>query len=107
MIKPWHNEKLISTINEALKKKDSNRAASSPISKITKAATGASLIIGESEPMKDIFLKVDKIAPTDANVLILGENGTGKDLVATAIHQQSLRANKPLNSPLLHLLKKG
>lgn len=95
MIKPWHNEKLISTINEALKKKDSNRAASSPISKITKAATGASLIIGESEPMKDIFLKVDKIAPTDANVLILGENGTGKDLVATAIHQQSLRANKP------------
>jgi len=45
--------------------------------------------------MKDIFFKVEKIAPTDANILILGENGTGKDLIAKAIHQHSLRAEKP------------
>lgn len=45
--------------------------------------------------MKDIFFKVQKIAPTDANILILGENGTGKDLIAKAVHQHSLRAEKP------------
>jgi DNA-binding NtrC family response regulator len=92
MIKPWHNEKLITTISEALKKKEHNKA--SFVTK-TKATAGISPIIGESEAMKDIFVKIEKIAPTDANVLILGENGTGKDLIATAIHQQSLRAGKP------------
>jgi transcriptional regulator with GAF, ATPase, and Fis domain len=52
-------------------------------------------LIGESEVMEEIFLKIGKIAPTDANILILGENGTGKDLIAKAIHQQSMRAEKP------------
>jgi DNA-binding NtrC family response regulator len=52
-------------------------------------------LIGESEVMQQIFYKIEKIAPTDANILILGENGTGKDLVAKAIHQHSLRADKP------------
>src|SRR5687768_5911198 len=45
--------------------------------------------------MQDIFYKIQKIAPTDANILILGENGTGKDLIAKAIHNQSLRAERP------------
>lgn len=45
--------------------------------------------------MRDIFYKVQKIAPTDANVLILGENGTGKEVIAKAVHQFSLRAAKP------------
>src|SRR3954470_23472843 len=45
--------------------------------------------------MQEIFYKIQKIAPTDANILILGENGTGKDLIARAIHQQSMRADKP------------
>ena len=52
-------------------------------------------LLGESEAMQEIFYKIEKIAPTDANILILGENGTGKDLIAKAIHQQSLRADKP------------
>jgi transcriptional regulator with PAS, ATPase and Fis domain len=52
-------------------------------------------LLGESEIMQEIFYKVEKIAPTDANILILGENGTGKDLIAKAVHQQSLRADKP------------
>ncbi len=51
-------------------------------------------LIGESEIMQEIFLKIEKIAPTDANILILGENGTGKDLIAKAVHQQSMRAEK-------------
>jgi two-component system, NtrC family, response regulator HydG len=92
MIKPWHNEKLISTITEALKKKGGSKTTAAQTKKVQGTNAG---IIGESEAMKDIFLKVEKIAPTDANVLILGENGTGKDLIATAIHHQSLRANKP------------
>ncbi|MBV8388209.1 MAG: sigma-54-dependent Fis family transcriptional regulator, partial [Mucilaginibacter sp.] len=51
--------------------------------------------LGDSDVMQDIFHKVNKIAPTDANILILGENGTGKDLMAKAIHERSLRADKP------------
>ena len=45
--------------------------------------------------MKDVFVKLKKVAPTDANILILGENGTGKDLIAKAIHENSLRKNMP------------
>jgi transcriptional regulator with GAF, ATPase, and Fis domain len=52
-------------------------------------------LLGESDAMQDIFYKVEKVAPTDANNLKLGENGTGKDLIAKALHQHSLRAEKP------------
>lgn len=91
VVKPWHNEKLVETIKETLKGKE-------------KTATGVPVygspvigkeLIGNSEVMHDIFFKIEKIAPTDANILILGENGTGKDLIAKAIHQHSLRAHKP------------
>lgn len=94
MIKPWHNEKLISTISEAVNKKSLGKT-SAPTVKTTSHSIIGSLLLGDSEAMKDIFLKIDKIAPTDANVLILGENGTGKDLIAQAIQQKSLRSNKP------------
>ena len=91
MVKPWHNEKLISAIRETLKQKGSNQTTVQP-------GAGDSIIgtelLGNSEPMQDIFYKIKKIAPTDANILILGENGTGKDLIAKAIHQLSLRADK-------------
>jgi two-component system, NtrC family, response regulator HydG len=93
MIKPWHNEKLLATISEALKKKNSDKSAAT--AKYTGDSVIGSRLLGESEAMKDIFLKIDKIAPTDANVLILGENGTGKDLIAQAIQQKSLRNRKP------------
>ena len=88
VVKPWHNEKLIETIKATLKAKGKGSTNTS-IPVIGKE------MIGESEVMNNIFFKIEKIAPTDANILILGENGTGKDLIARAIHQHSLRADKP------------
>lgn len=91
VVKPWHNEKLINTIAQAAK---NNSQASTSLKLSTEKPVIGSELIGESEVMQDIFYKIHKIAPTDANILILGENGTGKDLIAKAIHQQSLRADK-------------
>jgi two-component system, NtrC family, response regulator HydG len=93
VVKPWHNERLLVTIREALKKNEINKGANA-IPSVGGSIIGSELI-GESEAMRDIFYKVEKIAPTDANILILGENGTGKDLIAKAIHEKSLRADKP------------
>jgi DNA-binding NtrC family response regulator len=53
-------------------------------------------IIGESDAVKEVFSKVEQVGPTDTTVLILGETGTGKELVARAIHHASLRQNRPL-----------
>ncbi len=92
VVKPWHNEKLLITIKEALNKKTNGKANEVPVqfdSILNRE------LLGESQVMQEIFYKIQKIAPTDANILILGENGTGKDLIAKAIHQQSLRVNKP------------
>jgi len=89
VVKPWHNEKLIATIKDLLDKQGGVKPPKSV------KAGGSTSILGESDAMLDIFHKVNKIAPTDANILILGENGTGKDLMAKAIHERSLRADKP------------
>ena len=92
VVKPWHNEKLLSTIRETLKRKNTKTS-------ITPFFAADSIIgkelLGDSEAMQEIFYKIEKIAPTEANILILGENGTGKDLIAKAIHQQSLRSGNP------------
>jgi two-component system, NtrC family, response regulator HydG len=92
IVKPWHNERLISTIAEILKKKSGGSTAASL--KVASNSVIGTQLLGSSEVMEEIFYKIEKIAPTDANVLILGENGTGKELVAQAIHQKSLRAQK-------------
>ncbi|MES2647225.1 MAG: sigma-54 dependent transcriptional regulator [Bacteroidota bacterium] len=94
VVKPWHNEKLITTIKDVLNKKEGGTRAALRAGSAEKQIIGSELL-GESDPMQDIFYKIEKVAPTDANILILGENGTGKDLIARAIHQQSLRADKP------------
>ncbi len=91
IVKPWHNEKLIAAIKELLDKKEGVKTQKTP----AKSTAGEKSILGESEVMQDIFFKVNKVAPTDANILLLGENGTGKDLMAKAIHERSLRADKP------------
>jgi two-component system response regulator HydG len=91
IVKPWHNEKLIETIKDLLDKKEGVKTPKASV----KGKSGDTAILGEAGVMQDIFHKVNKIAPTDANILILGENGTGKDLMAKAIHERSLRADKP------------
>lgn len=89
LVKPWENSKLIESITDILNKKKSNTSKKAGVA-ITRTE-----ILGESYAMNDVFLKIKKIAPTDANILILGENGTGKDLIAKSIHDNSLRKNKP------------
>jgi DNA-binding NtrC family response regulator len=97
ILKPWQNEKLIATISTAIRLKQSYNQ----VDKLKKAKEMLeeqiqrpfSDIIGNSQAIKDVFSMIDKVAKTDANVLILGENGTGKELIARAIHQRSLRAN--------------
>jgi len=91
LVKPWHNEQLLRTLSEAFEKQMS--AWKKPSDLTNKKSTIE--IIGESEVMQNLFYKLEKIAPTDANVLILGENGTGKDLIAQSIFQLSLRKDKP------------
>lgn len=91
IVKPWHNEKLIAIITEILRKKKQITVPANNQPQKKFSYTG---LLGKSEAMLDIFAKIDKIAPTDANILILGENGTGKDLIAAAIHEKSLRSKK-------------
>lgn len=90
IVKPWHNEKLLGTLQTIFQ--NSDKTQSKPISPPKKDGVN---IIGQSESMQNIFHKIDKVAATDANILILGENGTGKDLVAQSLHEKSLRAKQP------------
>jgi two-component system response regulator HydG len=95
ILKPWQNEKLVATISTAIRLKQSYNQ----VDKLKKAkemleeqiSKPFGEIIGESASIKDVFALINKVARTDANVLILGENGTGKELIARAIHQRSLR----------------
>ncbi len=95
ILKPWQNEKLVATISTAIRLKQSYNQ----VDKLKKAkemleeqiSKPFGEIIGQSPAIKEVFALIDKVAKTDANVLILGENGTGKELIARAIHQRSLR----------------
>lgn len=88
LVKPWKNDKLIDSVRGLIEKKKNPRPG-----KKSQLVNGVK-IIGESDEIKDVFVKLKKVAPTDANILILGENGTGKDLIAKAIHENSHRKNK-------------
>lgn len=97
IVKPWDNEKLLATINAALelkKSKDEVMRLQETQKQLNKDILNTSQIIGDSVSMRKIFNMVDKVAPTDADVLILGENGTGKELLAREIHQRSSRKDK-------------
>ncbi|WP_075794005.1 sigma-54-dependent transcriptional regulator [Massilia putida] len=75
--KPWDNARLAAAVDAAL----ARRAAAN--------VPGASALMGESAPLRDVKAMIAGVAPTEANVMVLGENGVGKELVARAIHQAS------------------
>jgi DNA-binding NtrC family response regulator len=95
--KPWHNEKVIATVSTALELKRTRQQAQNlkATNKVLIEASSTNhQIIGQSPAINKIFSIIKKAAPTDANVLILGENGTGKELFARELHHQSLRADQ-------------
>jgi DNA-binding NtrC family response regulator len=98
VVKPWDNEKLKATLKAACRLRNSNLEIShlKTKEKLLKKETNKShpLIIGKSRAMQEIMSLVDKIAATDASVLITGENGTGKELIAREVHNRSNRANE-------------
>jgi len=91
IVKPWENEKLVETLKAAYanRSKEAKEADARPASAIP-------MLWGKGAAMSVIRKTVDKIASTDATVLITGENGTGKDVLAGEIHRMSLRALKPM-----------
>jgi DNA-binding NtrC family response regulator len=98
ILKPWENEKLFATLSAAAKLRQSNKK----INKLEKLHTSLQKdmarrfehLIGNSEPIQKLQSILLKVAPTDANMLILGENGTGKQVFAYEIHKHSLRENR-------------
>ncbi|MDX5429214.1 MAG: sigma-54 dependent transcriptional regulator [Bacteroidota bacterium] len=99
VVKPWTNEKLLATLNAALQLAMSRKKIETleHTQKTLVADKEAELehFVGESPAMKKVFETIDKVGRTDANVLILGENGTGKTLVAQALHKVSVRSIQP------------
>ncbi len=94
--KPWEKEKLLATLFSALKLKASQTEVDT-LKKQMEVLNNSDTtyeIIGESGAMQEIYSLIEKLADTDANILILGENGTGKDLVARAIYHHSPRSGK-------------
>ena len=91
IVKPWDNEKLITTLKAAYanRSKDAREASAMP-------ATSVRMHWGNGSAMTAIRKTVEKISLTDASVLITGENGTGKDVLAGEIHRRSERALKPM-----------
>ncbi|MBE6241346.1 MAG: sigma-54-dependent Fis family transcriptional regulator [Bacteroidales bacterium] len=91
IVKPWENEKLVETLKAAYanRSKGAKEADARPASAIP-------MLWGKGAAMSVIRRTVDKIASTDATVLITGENGTGKDVLAGEIHRMSMRALKPM-----------
>lgn len=98
ILKPWQNEKLLATVSSAIRLSQSkNQASDLKMKQIEISAIQDQPFhefIGNSPEMQQVFSTIRKVAKTDANVLILGENGTGKELVARALHRNSLRKDE-------------
>ena len=96
--KPWEKEKLLATLSSAVKLRESRREITKLQARV-EALSGQDkempLMIGESRAMQEIFATVQQLSHTDANILILGENGTGKDLVAHMLRALSPRKKAP------------
>lgn len=93
IVKPFDNEKMISTLMEA---RDKNKAADKAMGKNSGKAAQSVMYWGDSEAMTNLRHVVEKVAATDANILITGENGTGKEVLANEIHRLSARSEKKM-----------
>ena len=97
--KPWQNEKVVATVSAGVELRRSRgetatlRKTNEALREAASGTTGQD-IISEAEAMQEVFSIVERAAPTDANVLILGENGTGKELIARRLHAMSPRASQ-------------
>ncbi len=98
VLKPWENEKLLATIFSAMRLRESRMEVEELRSRQKELSLKINEryqdIIGKSPAMMKVFATIDRVADTDANVLILGENGTGKELIARAIHNNSSRQDE-------------
>ena len=98
VLKPWQNEKLLATMFSSLKLHHSQKEVGNL--KQSRRQLSADMdqpfgdFIGSSKAMKEVIATIEKVAVTDANVLITGENGTGKELAARAVYRRSLRAGE-------------
>lgn len=93
IVKPFDNEKLIGTLLACLPKGHKAKGQEATESAATKGGAAEGIMFwGTSPAMRDLQMMVDKVAPTDANILITGENGTGKEVLAAEIHRLSKRA---------------
>ena len=93
VLKPWQNDKLIATLRVATQL----RRSRATLTALSESPPAPEMIAG-SAAMRNVLHIVERVAPTDATVLIRGENGTGKELIARALHRQSLRAARALVS---------
>jgi DNA-binding NtrC family response regulator len=97
VLKPWHNERLLTTVAAAMRLSASRQEVQHLKSRekelVTKTVSG---MVGVSKAMRELQDSIRRVAPTQANVLILGENGSGKEVVAREIYQLSTRADEVL-----------
>lgn len=96
--KPWEKDKLLATLASGMRLRESQREVSI-LKEQVEVLSGQNLsegdIIGESSAMQEVLATVYKLSDTDANILILGENGTGKDVIARFLYRCSPRYGKP------------
>ena len=96
--KPWEKEKLLVTLSSAIKLRQSRREIKNlqaQVEVLSRQDKEVPMMIGESKVMQEVFKTIRKLSETDANILILGENGTGKDLVARSLRFFSPRQQAP------------
>lgn len=96
--KPWEKDKLLATLTSGMRLRQSQQEVSilkEQVEVLSGQNTSENDIIGESSVMQEVFTTINKLSNTDANILILGENGTGKDVIARLIYRCSPRYGKP------------